>query len=402
MPNPLETMPPESNQGAIQGGTRQAVPSVSQPHIAAVDGLRAAACLAVVSFHCFYYGGRSEWPRFALGQHEFLPSHFLLYGHLGVELFFVLSGFCLAYPFFRHPDRPYDWKRYFINRARRIYPPYWGALLLLSALAVVISHTHIPALVESRALQLPPVRRLCLSFINPETDMNGSFWTLKVELRWYLLLPLLLLLHRRTKSLGLMGVAVLVSVIYALAAKPGTQATNLISTLPLYLPLFVAGIWIAEMVAVGRPTRLELVLIRYARWGAVFSCVLIWLVTPPMPASDIRYDRVVPGGLLASFLLLLTLYDPALRRVLSWRPLVSIGLFSYSLYLIHQPMVEIAYAIVGPRGWPAYAEILFFQGAVPTGCVALGYLFYRVAEKPFLRRSPQRDPAGETSPARKV
>ena len=371
-----------------QLGTYQAAPVVPQPHFAAVDGLRAIACLAVVSYHCFYYGGRVEWPRLVLGRQELTASNFFLYGHLGVELFFVLSGFCLAYPFFRHPERSQDWKRYFLNRARRIYPPYWGALLLLGALALLIDHIGIGS-TASRVLVFPPIRRFCFSFINPETELNGSFWTLKIELRWYLLLPLLLLLHRRTKSLGLLGASALVCLLYTLTLgkHPGTQVTNLVGPLPLFLPLFVAGIWIAEILAVGKPTRLELALIRHARWGVVFSCVLIWLVTPASPEQVIRYNRAIPGGLLASFMLLLTLYDPIFKKALAWRPLVSIGLFSYSLYLIHQPIIELIYSVVKPLGWSASVQFLFFQCIVSTAAVVLGYLFYRVAEKPFLRRS---------------
>ena len=357
---------------AISAGRPEAQPPMAaapQPHLAAVDGLRAVACLAVVAFHCFLYGGQILWPHLSLGRRDLTLAGFLAYGYLGVELFFVLSGFCLAYPILRHPERPHDWKRYFYNRARRIYPAYWGALLLLSALAVLIAHAHVAALLESRILVLPPLRRFCLSLVNPETDLNGSFWTLKIELRWYLLLPLLLVLHRRTKSVGLMGLAAVVSVAYALTlgAHPESKISNLVSPLPLYLPLFVAGIWIAEVFALGRPTRLEAALIRHARWGAGLSCLIVWIVTPSLSEQGFHHSRVVPGGLLASFLLLLLLYDPFIRKVLSWHPPVATGLFSYSLYLIHQPLIELVLCRYKAPGLARACSVPFLPVCRPRG-----------------------------------
>jgi len=384
---PMETLAtnPASTSSVREPAARVAPPS----HLVALDGLRGLACLTVVAYHCFYYGGRTAWPRLTAGGREWTPTHFLTYGYLGVETFFVLSGFCLAYPFLSRPERGYDWKRYFVHRVRRIYPAYWGALLLLSALAFAISHFHIRPFADSNVLTLPSLGKSCLSIVNPETYLNGSFWTLKVELRWYLLLPLLLLLHRRTKSLGLMGVAIAVSLLYSmtLGNKPDSRMSTLLSSLPIFLPLFAGGIWIAEMCATDNPSRIEKFLIRHARWGLLVALGLVAVWTPTVSENVIRYSRVVPGGLLAFFLLLLGLYDPSVRKLLSWRPLVAVGLFSYSLYLIHQPVVMLVYALTKSLGWSAPTQFLFFQVAVFSVCILLGYLFYLFAEKPFLRRT---------------
>lgn len=356
-------------------------------HVTALDGFRGLACISVVAYHCYYYGPSVAWPTLTVGARKWTPTHLFAYGYLGVEMFFVLSGFCLAYPFFRHSGIGFDWKRYLIHRARRIYPAYWGALLFLSTLAVILSRLHMTSLANSNFLVLPSLGKSLLSIINPETYLNGSFWTLKVELRWYILLPFLLILHRRIKSIGLVAVAVAVSLLYAgtLGQTPNSRMSMLISSLPIFLPLFAGGIWVAQMKAANTPDRIEQFLIRYARWGMLVALCLTAFWAPVHSEEGIHYNRVVPGGLLAFFLLLLGLYDPVFRKLLTWRPLVSVGLFSYSLYLIHQPVIMLLSAITKPFGWPEVIQFFFFQVVVFLFCIMLGFLFYQLAEKPFLR-----------------
>ena len=363
--------------------------SLPPSHLTALDGLRGFACLCVVAYHCYNYGPSIPWPTLTVGMRRWTPTHFLAYGYMGVEMFFVLSGFCLAYPFFRHSSAGFDWKRYFLHRVRRIYPAYWGALLLLSMLALIISHLHIPTLTNSNVLVMPSFGRSLLSIINPETYLNGSFWTLKVELRWYILLPFLLILHRKIKSLGLVAVAVAVSLLYAetLGQNPNSRMSTLLSSLPIFLPLFVGGIWVAQIKAANTPDRIEQFLIRSARWGIVVALGLVALWAPVHSEEGIHFNRVVPGGLLAFFLLLLSLYDPVFRKLLTWRPLVSIGLFSYSLYLIHQPIIMLFSAVTRPLHWSGAIQFFFFQVAVFLFCIMFGFLFFQLAEKPFIRHT---------------
>src|SRR6266571_6214202 len=93
-----------------------------------LDGLRAFAALWVVLGHCHlltlgWNRSGSLWGR---------PLDLLLYSHLGVNLFLVLSGFCLALPVVHHANRlPQGGAEYLKARAWRILPPYYAALLLL-------------------------------------------------------------------------------------------------------------------------------------------------------------------------------------------------------------------------------------------------------------------------------
>src|SRR4051812_38861600 len=92
--------------------------SVRRPRIAAIDGLRALACLMVLAYHT---------SQFAY-QHQPWPVRHLAGG---VDIFIVLSGFCLFLPVTASPDR-FSARRFFRQRARRIVPAYYASMVALA------------------------------------------------------------------------------------------------------------------------------------------------------------------------------------------------------------------------------------------------------------------------------
>lgn len=116
----------------------------------------------------------------------------------------------------------------------------------------------------------------------------------------------------------------------------------------------------------------------------------ILVFTPAHPGAPFTYARILPGGLFATFLLIAALFDPALRAILSWKPLVAVGLFSYSLYLIHYPVIAACYRLTAPWQWPEWQQLLVYQGIVLPVCLALAYAFYLVFERPFLKLAPSK------------
>ena len=96
-----------------------------------VDGLRGLAMLSVLLYHCWQNGGEWGWTPF--GPHSVNLAAPLGFGYVGVNLFLVLSGFCLYWPLTR-PDRPEPTLWAFAQkRCRRILPPYYAALLVAAA-----------------------------------------------------------------------------------------------------------------------------------------------------------------------------------------------------------------------------------------------------------------------------
>lgn len=275
-------------------------------HLRALDGLRGFACLAVVAHHCYFSVGQYTWP---LG----LPKLFS-YGYLGVEIFFVLSGFCLAYPLLKHPTRPDDWARYARHRLRRIFPPYWAAYLLFLVLSLLIHWQQIEPLVQTRLLSVPNLRQFLYTFPLVAVWFNPAFWTLTVEVRWYATLPFCVKIARK---IGL-GLLLLLSVIGSAAFAmfenqlPG-RIRFVIGPLPLFLPLFVMGIVLAAFY-VRRPTQIPSWLVPANRVALLAVIALLFWQTPAHPATDFNFHRIIPGGLLASSLMLGTLYDPFAQR----------------------------------------------------------------------------------------
>ncbi len=160
----------------------------SRATIPALDGVRAIATLAVVSFHINGFVHNKFWSM----QDNPLASAVVTFGGSGVTLFFVLSGFLLFLPYARAlltGDRWPSLRQFYLKRALRIIPAYYAALGLI--------------ILFFKPQYLQPEHwkdvLLFLTFFmdsTPQTfqQLNGPFWTLAIEWQFYLLLPWLALL----------------------------------------------------------------------------------------------------------------------------------------------------------------------------------------------------------------
>lgn len=169
---------------------RPALPAISMPPAAppsrlpGLDTLRAAAILAVMFFHLTIFGELPE---------GILPLPW--FGWMGVDLFFVLSGFLIGQQLLRgwtEEQRP-SFGRFYLRRAARILPAYWFVLLL---------YFLVPAWRESSGL--PPLWTFLTFTLNLDVNLRqhafSHAWSLCVEEHFYLLLPLLLALLMRRPS----------------------------------------------------------------------------------------------------------------------------------------------------------------------------------------------------------
>ena len=157
--------------------------SERKANIAALDGVRAIACIGVVEYHVHLLLSRSFHLPALVGK---LGSSLLLAGWSGVTLFFVLSGFLLFLPYARHllfeQQRP-GARTFYVRRALRILPGYYLALFLLIAL------THPQYLKLDHLGSLGLFLTLLMDAPSTYQQINGPFWTLAVECQFYVLLP---------------------------------------------------------------------------------------------------------------------------------------------------------------------------------------------------------------------
>jgi peptidoglycan/LPS O-acetylase OafA/YrhL len=322
-----------------------------QQRIAYVDGLRAVAILSVVACHAVQYSSLdSRW------AFSFLFKQ----GAHGVDLFFVISGFCLAHPTLDRLHRTgaatFDIARYAARRIVRIIPPYYAMIALLLVLAVTFSHFGIPlpASMPLDGFNAIDVLRQALFLDYGELPhlLTRAFWTLQIEFRWYFIFPVLLLIWARSPRA--FGVVALTTLILAFT-NAGSSDLN-------FLGAFMLGI-VAAQIEISKP--------RYAPLALPAFLVLLPLGVfnaPPQPGEHIwhiiSFLFVVAAGAVSS-----------LTRALSTRALCLVGIASYSIYLVHEPVTA----------------FLNSQGVVPIAsalaAIAAGFAFWWIAERPFVESS---------------
>ena len=352
-------------------------------HFAAVDGLRGLACLAVVAHHCYLHCGQYQWPKVSVAGHTTALSRILFYGNGGVELFFIVSGFCLAYPFCSRPNTE-PWLRWFLRRAYRILPPYYASALLFWAMyALLRNHPFSLFGMTSPAEGAVSLKGLlvCVTLVN--AYFNPSYWTLVLEARWYLLFPLLMGLWRRAGAAVLFFSCVLAGAagLWLLGVSP--RFILVTGNVTVFLPIFASGMLIASWTARQRTPRW---LVRCSPWGLLAALLLVAVTVPsdggpgPLPAS-------IGWGFVVFFALLAALNDGLFSAVARTRVLVGVGAFSYSVYLIHEPIVHLAYALFRQRQLTPAQQFLLYECVILPLCVALGYAFYRLVEHPFVQRT---------------
>jgi peptidoglycan/LPS O-acetylase OafA/YrhL len=332
--------------------------TASASRLATLDGIRAVAILLVVVPH--------------IQLTDTLPGPVLVqrlahdFGH-GVEIFFVLSGFCLALPLLTELRNSgaatLHLSTFFFNRAFRIVPLYYAAIVLCSLLALFY-YTHWHKLPPTIAVPQSPwdFAKHFLLLDRGVTLVNSSFWSIPVQLRWYVLFPVLIALYVRSRRVFVLIVAALVFAYNATRIDVVDVGT---------LPLFMFGIMAADLMVNRHPLR-----------HLGYPLIAIGLVLGHLTDRHLSWTMLPTtfGWQIAAFgFVLAATNDDRLAKLLSWKPLVALGAISFSVYLLHEPLVEIvAAAAKGQSG---------LLGLGVTIAIAAG--FWLVAERHF-GRSPAR------------
>lgn len=393
----------------VDGVDRSPDPRRSKSRVAGLDGIRGLAALFVVVHHCFL----AAFPGYPRMTGPWWAG-WMIYGHLAVVVFIVLSGFSLALSPARHAWRLGGLGRYAHRRAWRILSAYWPALVFSLVMAWVFVPQPGEGSPDSRSVI---VFGLLLQDVTSAPSPNGAFWSIAVEAQLYVLLPLLLLLlRRRGPALMLATVTLPVLLVGSFSSAPVVDLfTRFTPQLAVGFTLGVVGAWLATD---ERCRCLPLL------WFAVGAAV------PPLAAivalgstRTIDHYFWIDLAVMPSIALFLSaLAAGRARRVsrgLDVRPLRSLGGFSYSLYLIHAPIVvAISTLIVRPRvGYGVDALLLTLVVGLPLALVA-SRIFAAFFDLPFQRyqtwstlkeavsrrvrllrgsRRPSRDVDGETS-----
>ena len=353
-------------------------PELPEGRLGSLDGLRGALALGVVSAHLDAFH-----TLFARGVWRAPDEPLQVAGEIAVALFFGITGFLF---WSRALDGRIEARALYAGRLRRVYPLY------LAVVVVGLAASLLRRPLEEDGLHLLAVLgRLAVPGRGLDDTVNGvavghwlsQAWTLHYELAFYLLLPLLAPLARvRGSALALAALAVVLQARLPVGAPYDPHVR-------LVLPLFAAGMVAAEI----------------ARW------------TPAAEALRGAWGgRIALGGALVYFLL------PSGYPPLAWLAALAVlapfacggdpfGLFSrpawrrlgevsYSLYLLHNPVLYAGLvlfeALVGPIKAAPEAVYWAYAACLVALTVALSGVTFRFLERPFMGRRPM--PVADAAP----
>ena len=350
----------------------------------ALDGIRAVAVMLVVLDHVF------KWPRG---------------GFLGVDMFFVLSGFLITSLLVQEWMQRTDISlgRFYRRRALRLLPALSGMLLVYLLIVTVRVSTGAHTGLANEAdnfwgALLGPLylENILIALHSPLRGELIPLWSLATEEQFYLLFPplLLLALNRRLTPDGILkivgGLIAAVFVWRFTWSVLGASFAHLYIGPDMRFDSILTGCLVAFALIVMAPRRLDAA--RSLAVGAVVAgIVVVWAVLFVARTSTLAF--YARGGftlfaVCCGVLILFIVQAPEspLANVLALRPMVFLGRLSYSIYLWHVIVLVIAASVFSSVGHPSGAALVIVHAVEVLLSIAAGYLSYRFIEIPFLRR----------------
>jgi peptidoglycan/LPS O-acetylase OafA/YrhL len=353
---------------------------VTRRRLSGLDGIRGLAALYVVVHHIF----TRTFPGY---PHDRAPwwAGWFIFGRFAVVVFIVLSGFSLALSPARHGWRLDSLWRYAGRRARRILPAYWAALAFSLAVAWYLVAEPGQGAPDTKSVI---VNGLLVQNVDPAPSPNRAFWSMAVEAQLYIALPLLLLMVRRVGGIAMVAtVTLLVATVGIAGSYDPRLHTFDVQSPPDLAALFAIGILAAGVVGAsnvrkGWPWA-------WLAFVAVTPVLLtIWDLGSVWTLTHLLWVDMALGPAIACLLIALATDRPApLARVLDSRPIRGLGPVSFSVYLLHEPVVVFVYSrIVRQRYHHGPTAFLVMVAIVVPVTIALAWVFATVFERPFLRQ----------------
>jgi len=344
-----------------------------------IDGLRAIAILAVIGFHLFP---------------TIIPG-----GFIGVDIFFVISGFLISSIIFKEiENNQFSFIRFYSRRIKRLFPAllivflifytYGWFVLLGDEFALLGKHIYYGS---SFMANVAFLKEADYFHVDAGKKPFLHLWSLSIEEQYYLTWPLLLYFLSKIKTKKYMGWIILglCLISFAISASFATDIIlkQKIPILTFYTP--PARFWeltigsLLAYISYFKPEKLDRFLnIKTISTQNISSWIGVFLIV----FSIIRFDNkdLYPGSLaliptLGAFLIILagnkTWFS---RRILSHPYLVYIGLISYPLYLLHWPLIAFVH-IIDPHAF----ELITVKLSLLLMSLILAYCIYQWCEKPI-------------------
>ena len=381
-----------ANGTVAQADPKQAVRTSSSQRLPSLDGLRGIAAMVVVVHHALL-----TWPvlyaQYAAPNREsatwwltFTPLHITWAGREAVTVFFILSGIVLVLPYLG-PKKVGTWPGYLVRRIMRLYPPVAAALVLSVVLVAAFPRNPVAGATTWYSRHDVDVTWAGffhdLVLIDGTGMINSVLWSLRYEVAFSLLLPIVVLVVRRMPR----------RLWFTLPASLALVVLGQYSGSHWAAWLSIFGVGVAMAMGMDDMRRLAACIERSALRGVIWTFLITasialmlaewifrglhvptatWVVnTPPM---------VTLGGALACFIVL---GCPAANRLFSGRFLQWAGRISFSLYLVHEPVAVSIASLVTPG---TIGAVITVVGTCAVS-VALATVLHRFVEAPCQRWS---------------
>jgi peptidoglycan/LPS O-acetylase OafA/YrhL len=344
--------------------------------VAALDGLRGILAMMVLVAH--YFG---EVPHGIAG---------LTLAWIAIRMFFVLSGFLMANIILQHISSPNFFAAFYVRRVCRTLPVY----LVLLAIVFTASHVfrHEPWMEADRVMPLWSFLTFTQGFVmiargDFGIDWLTPTWTLTVEEQFYLVAPLICLLTPRRHLLAVLGAMVVASVGFRVVAFETDVMPSMagLVILPAAMHSMFLGMIAALLLGSGR--------IEWARWDVVLRmapvvCLAVVFAIKWADGASYRWFELAGMPLVsvacALYLMAIVRNAPEAESLKGPR-LGVLGRLSYSIYLLHVPVLGLMHGIVlGGRpdiGTPA--QLLVTLMAIPVA-LGLAWTVNRLIEQPMI------------------
>ena len=290
--------------------------------------------------------------------------------------------------------------RFLRRRARRLLPAYYTSLIFFVIVELLLAgHLAFPTYTW-QALPFLIVTHLTMTFTLFSTTFyafNGAYWSLGLEWQLYLSLPLLVLAVRRFGLFRTVLTVVAINVAYRLGLQMAIDAhaiNGASEQAQLVLPNLLPGRW-AEF-AFGMVAADLYVSGKLQRWSRMFGFALIPLVPVSLISVGDPLSHLVFGAVFFAVLCIVLTGNNLLSRVASWRPLVSLGVMSYSLYLVHQPIVQAFAELFRRLGVSPRMSFLATLGLLPVVLLTARLLFVAVERRTMTAPADETPPSGPT------
>lgn len=357
--------------------------------LTALDGLRGVAALVVVMHHLllvadpFLKSSGGTAPGSLYWWISETPLKLLSAGSEAVLVFFVLSGLVVALPALS--KKSFSWAGFLSGRMVRLYLPVWASLAIGTVLIWVLPRNESAVtdgtwVDNSNATSIAVGKLLSQATLTRTSyDVNNVLWSLRWELIFSVLLPLFIVLAlvvRRYWAVAI-GIAFSLSIVGSLVNVDALR----------YLPTFFIGTLMAvrlDAIREWSARRLRRPRARMWGFGLVALSVLAitggWIALPIAPSGSIQNILLSQLALLgAAGLVLSSIAVQPLRSALDSRGCQWLGRVSFSLYLVHVPIIATLTFLLGDERWWLVALL-----TVPIALL-VAWGFNRVVERPSHR-----------------